>query len=168
MAVTRSWSTPGTAPVMVRVARRGTALRFAWLGAASLLVATGLYFVYQAKVQRMSGGPVVNVNAVTSPEQLLPILEFFPNRAELAPSIFDYLERSRPLRNAGALTAVIPRRQFARVKPLIAVRSARTNEGPATPLGGVMLWDCLNAATLEAVCGPKLPSTDVGNPAIVR
>ena len=38
MAVTRSWNPhgPGTAPVMVRVARRGTSLRFAWLVAASL------------------------------------------------------------------------------------------------------------------------------------
>ena len=55
---------------------------------------------------------------------MLPVLEFFPNRAELAPRVYDYLERARPLRNTGALTAVIPRRQFARVKPLIAVRSA--------------------------------------------
>jgi cell division protein FtsI/penicillin-binding protein 2/cell division protein FtsW (lipid II flippase) len=94
------------------------------LGAASLLVAAGLYFVYQAKIQRLTGGPVVNLNAVTSPEQLLPVLEFFPNRAELAPRVFDYIERSRPLRNAGALTAVIPRRQFARVKPLLVVRTA--------------------------------------------
>ena len=54
------------------------------------------------------------------------------------------------------------------VYALIAVRSAVTNEGPATPLGGVMLWACLNAATLAAVCGPKFPSTEVGKPAIVR
>ncbi len=124
MAVTRSWKMPGTAPVMVQVERRATSLRFAWLAAASLLVAVGLYFVYDAKVQRVAGGAVLNVNAVTSQEQLLPILEFFPDQAELAPRIFDYLQSARPLRNAGALTAVIPRRQFARVKPLIAVRSA--------------------------------------------
>jgi cell division protein FtsI/penicillin-binding protein 2/cell division protein FtsW (lipid II flippase) len=86
------------------------------------VVATGLWFVYQAKVQRMSGGPVLNLNTVASPDELLPVLEFFPNRAELAPRIYNYLERARPLRHTGALTAVIPRRQFARVKPLIAVR----------------------------------------------
>ena len=123
MAVTRSWTLAGTAPVMVRVERRQASARLAWLVAASLLVATGLWFVYQAKVQRMSGGPVLNVNAVASPDELLPVLEFFPNRAELAPRVYDYLERARPLRNTGALTAVIPRRQFARVKPLLAVRS---------------------------------------------
>jgi len=123
MAVTRSWTMPGTAPVMVSVPRHGASLRLAWMVAASLLVATGLWFVYQAKLQRMSGGPVLNLNVVTSADELLPVLEFFPNRAELAPRIYDYIERARPLRHTGALTAVIPRRDFARVKPLIAVRS---------------------------------------------
>jgi cell division protein FtsI/penicillin-binding protein 2/cell division protein FtsW (lipid II flippase) len=123
MAVTRSWTTAGTAPVVVRVPRPMASVRLAWLAAASLLVATGLWFVYQAKVQRMSGAPVLNLNTVASPDELLPVLEFFPNRAELAPQIYSYLERARPLRHTGALTAVIPRRQFARVKPLMAVRS---------------------------------------------
>ena len=60
MAVTRSWmagttagTAAGTAPAMVRVLRPKTPVRLAWLAAASLLVATGLWFVYQAKVQRM-------------------------------------------------------------------------------------------------------------------
>ncbi len=87
------------------------------------MVLAGLWFVYQAKVQRMSNAPVLNVNAVSSPDDLLPVLEFFPDRAELAPRIYDFLQRARPVRHAGALTAVIPRRQFARVKPLLAVRT---------------------------------------------
>src|SRR5512140_213908 len=99
MAVTRSWTVAGTAPVMVRVERRGTPARFALLVLSSLLVAIGLWFVYQAKVQRMSGGPVVNVNAVTSPDELLPVLEYFPDRTTLAPDVYRYLERARPLRN---------------------------------------------------------------------
>lgn len=123
MAVTRSWGAAGTAPVMVRVPRRAARAGFAGLAAASLLVAAGLWSVYQAKVQRMSHEHVLNLNAVTSPDELLPVLEFFPNRAELAPRIYDYIERARPLRHTGALTAVIPRRQFSRVKPLIAVRT---------------------------------------------
>ena len=123
MAVTRSWTKAGTAPVMVSVPRRRTSLRLTWQVASSLAVATGLWFVYQAKVQRMSSAPVLNLNTVTSPDELLPVLGFFPNRADLAPRIYDYLERARPLRHTGALTAVIPRRQFARVKPLMAVRS---------------------------------------------
>ena len=124
MAVTRSWTTAGATPVMVRVKRPRASLRFAWLAAASILVAVALWFVYSAKVQRMSGAQVLNLNAVHSSDELLPVLEFFPNRADLAPQVYDYLERSRPLRNAGALTAVIPRRQFARIKPLLAVRTA--------------------------------------------
>lgn len=124
MAVTRSWTTAGTAPVIVRVERPGARLQVAWLVASSVLVAVGLWFVYQAKVQRMSTGPVLNVNAIASSDELLPVLDFFPNRAEMATQIFDYLSRARPLRNTGALTSVIPRRQFARIKPLLAVRSA--------------------------------------------
>ncbi|MEO8372661.1 MAG: FtsW/RodA/SpoVE family cell cycle protein, partial [Candidatus Solibacter sp.] len=122
MAVTRSWTQPGTSPVLVRVPRRRVSVGFLWLLGASLLVATGLWSVYQAKVQRMSSAPVLNLNAVASPDDLLPVLDFFPNRADLAPQIYSYLERARPLRHTGALTAVIPRRQFARVKPLFSVR----------------------------------------------
>ncbi len=48
------------------------------------------------------------------------------------------------------------------VYELIAERSAVSKDGPATPLAGVMLWARLNAATLSAVWGPKLPSTEVG------
>ena len=135
MAVTRSWTTTGTAPVMVRVERRRASLSLACLAAASLLVLAGLWFVYQAKVQRMSSGPVLNVNAVASPEELLPVLEFFPDRADLAPRIYDFLERARPLRHAGALTAVIPRRQFARVKPLLAVRTPLEFRARASAFG---------------------------------
>src|SRR6266849_1716911 len=123
MAMTRSWTATGAAPVMVQVPRSRPSLRAAWLVAASLLVAAGLAFVYSAKVHRMGAGGQLNINTVSSPEDLLPILEFFPNRAELAPKLYDYLQRARPLRNAGALTAVIPRRQLARIKPLVIVRS---------------------------------------------
>ncbi|MEO8596016.1 MAG: FtsW/RodA/SpoVE family cell cycle protein [Candidatus Solibacter sp.] len=120
--MTRSWTQPGTTPVILKVSRRRVSVGFLWLFAASLAVAIGLGFVFQAKMQRMSDAPVLNLNAVVSPEELLPVLEFFPNRTDLAPQIYQYLERARPLRHTGALTAVIPRRQFARVKPLFSVR----------------------------------------------
>jgi cell division protein FtsW (lipid II flippase)/cell division protein FtsI/penicillin-binding protein 2 len=108
---------------MVRVPRRRATVGLAWLVASSLVVAGGLWSVYRAKVLRTSHAPVLNLNVVTSPEELLSVLEFFPNRAELAPRIYAYLERARPLAHTGSLTAVIPRRQFARVKPLMSVRS---------------------------------------------
>jgi cell division protein FtsI/penicillin-binding protein 2/cell division protein FtsW (lipid II flippase) len=123
MPITRSWTAAGTAPVIVQARRPIPALRFFWLVAASTLVAAGLFFVYQAKVQRLSNIPVLNVNTVQSPDELKPVLEAFPNHDELAPKVFDYLERARPLRHAGALTAVIPRREFPRIKPLLSVRT---------------------------------------------
>ena len=137
MAVTRSWTAPGAAPgstigatpVMLRASQRATpAAGLGWLLAASLLVAAGLAVVYAAKIQRMTDSPTarqLNLNTVASPDDLLPILEFFPNRAELAPKLYDYLQRARPLRNAGALTAIVPRRQLARLKPLVIVRTAQ-------------------------------------------
>ena len=124
MAVTRSWRAPGAAPVLIRTPRHtAPANGVIWLLGASLLVAGALGMVYQAKIARLSGTQAVNINAVRSPDDLLPILDFFPNRVELAPKLFDFVQRARPLRNAGALTGVIPRRQLARLKPLIAVRT---------------------------------------------
>jgi cell division protein FtsW (lipid II flippase) len=117
MAVTKSWTATG--PVIIstdRAARPRLAL--IPLLAASLLVAAGLAGVYSAKLQRATGQPL-NVNTIVSPDDLLPVLESFPDRADLAPRIFD----ARPIRNAGALSRVMPRRQVARLKPLIAVRS---------------------------------------------
>jgi cell division protein FtsI/penicillin-binding protein 2/cell division protein FtsW (lipid II flippase) len=94
----------------------------AWLLGASVCVGAALVSVYGAKLQRLSGEPL-NINAVQSPDALLPVLESFPNRAELAEKIFEYVQRVHPLRNAGALTRVMPRRDVTRLKPLIAVRS---------------------------------------------
>ena len=69
MAVTRSWTMAGPAPVIIPVQRRRSSHILAWLMASSLLVAAGVWFVYQAKLQRISENPVVNLNSVTSPEQ---------------------------------------------------------------------------------------------------
>ena len=97
MAVTRSWSAPGAAagpsaasgvaPVMLRTKSGATpAAGLGWLLAASLLVAAGLAMVYAAKIQRMADHPTdrqLNLNKVGSPDDLLPILEFFPNRDQV-------------------------------------------------------------------------------------
>jgi len=121
MAVTRSWTQ--AAPVLIQRARPPRpALGLPWLLAASVLVAAALGAVYSAKLQRMPAQPL-NLNAVRSADDLLPVLEAFPDRAELAPKLFDYLQRARPIANVGALVRVMPRRQVARLKPLVAVRS---------------------------------------------
>src|SRR5262249_43024280 len=91
--------------------------------ASSVLVVAGLWCVYYAKMQRTESAHLLNLNRVQSAEELLPVFDVLPNRADLAPTVYDYLLRARPLRNAGALSPVVPRRQLARIKPLIAVRS---------------------------------------------
>ena len=120
MAVTKSWTT--SVPVIIRERSARPRLALAWLLICSGLVAAGVAAVYQAKLTRFSAQPL-NINAVSSSDELLPVLEAFPDRAELAPKIYEYLERARPLANAGALTRVLPRRQLTRLKPLIAVRT---------------------------------------------
>jgi len=124
MAVTRSWTGSGAVPVMVRVQQHAVpAISYWWVSVASLVVAAGMGAIYLAKVQRIDATQPVNLNRVASPEDLLPVLDFFPNRTEFAPKLYDFLQRARPLRNAGALTAVVSRRQLARLKPLVAVRT---------------------------------------------
>jgi cell division protein FtsI/penicillin-binding protein 2/cell division protein FtsW (lipid II flippase) len=110
VAVTRSWTAAGAQPVVVKFEKRPAARsRLAWLVCASLLVGAGLAMVYAAKIARLNRGEFVNLNMVTAPEELLPLLESFPERAErelVAEKTFEFLERARPLRNVGALSAL--------------------------------------------------------------
>ncbi len=139
MAVTRSWQASAAAPATILVRKRGAAPRaqWAWLFAASLFVAAGLASVFAAKSIQMQEAPrLLNLNAVQSPEQLLPLLESFPDRDErgrIAQRTFEFLQTARPIANAGALAALrasaqpaSPRRALlplARIKPLVAVRT---------------------------------------------
>jgi cell division protein FtsW (lipid II flippase)/cell division protein FtsI/penicillin-binding protein 2 len=135
MAVTRSWTAAGAKPAVIAVAGPGPARSgWWWLIAASVLVAVGLAMVYTAKMQRIGHGELVNLNTVGAPEELLPLLESFADRterAQVAETTFDFLQRHRPLRNVGALarlrlsTARLNRFPAARLKPLMAVRTAR-------------------------------------------
>jgi len=95
MAVTRSWTARGPRRTVVAVRKTAPARHaFLWLACASLLVAAGLAMVYAAKVQRWEGAAqAVNVNAVTSPQQLLPLLESIADRSEreaAAQKVFDF------------------------------------------------------------------------------
>jgi cell division protein FtsW (lipid II flippase)/cell division protein FtsI/penicillin-binding protein 2 len=114
MALTRSWTAPGARPEVVNVRKPAAPpSELVWLLGASLFVAAGLAMVYAAKSEGFAGaeerlkrGELVNVNLVTGPEQLLPLLESFPGRAErelVAQKTFDFLARARPLGNVGAL-----------------------------------------------------------------
>ncbi|MGO9256573.1 MAG: FtsW/RodA/SpoVE family cell cycle protein [Bryobacteraceae bacterium] len=138
MAVTRSWTGAGALPTVVSIAQARKAERggIAWLAAASLLVAAGLVMVYAAKSQSFPAAQLIDVNRVASPEELLPALEVVPDRAErenAAQSMFEFLERARPVRNIGALSALRRRGAsgaalwaripLARLKPLLMVRT---------------------------------------------
>ena len=133
MPVTKSWT--AAAPQMVRVEPRPASRgQLAWLFCASLFVAAGLAMVYAGKIYSFSGaGNLVDLNRVSSPEELMPLLESIPDRSErdaAAQQTFDFIDRHRPLRNVGALsglrkpgtrTRLLP---LARIKPLMAVRTA--------------------------------------------
>lgn len=137
MPVTRSWTAPGAKPAVVRIdSRRTAAANWVWLVCASLFVAAGLTMVYFAKLQNFAGaGSLVNLNRVSSAEELMPLLESFPNRAEVAQSTFEYLQRARPLRNVGALRrAHLP---LSKLKPLMIVRT------PAEFYADFLKWSLL-------------------------
>ncbi len=110
MAVTKSWAAAAPAVISVRKTAPAPRGEWMWLIGASLFVAGGLASVFAAKSLQMEGAErLVNLNTVQSADQLLPLLEPFPNRAErelVAQRTFDYLMSVRPLRNAGALTGL--------------------------------------------------------------
>src|SRR5450432_2157008 len=135
MAVTRSWTGPGSKPAIVAIEGRGQPpSEIWWLVSASLLVAAGLAIVYAAKAEpfasvaeKLHRGELVNVNTVSAPDDLLPLLESFPGptgRAAIAEKTFDFLQRARPLRNVGALRRLqlLP---LSKLKPLMVVRTPR-------------------------------------------
>jgi len=131
MAVTRSWTAK---PFVVSVATPAPPRsELVWLMGASLFVAAALAMVYSAKVHSFtSATQMVNLNTVSSPEELLPLLEAYPDRTQrddLARQTLEFLERARPLRNVGALAGLHtsgtrrPLLALAKLKPLMTVRT---------------------------------------------
>src|SRR6478672_5757961 len=136
MPVTKSWTDKTIAPPVERIAapiRRRSELP--WLVAASLLVGTGLWLLFTAKTQaipdvesKLARNELLNLNAVTSADQLEPFLRLQDpvQRRELAARSYAVLEKAQPLRNVGALSKL--RRQglpLAKLKPLFIVRTPR-------------------------------------------
>ena len=78
-----------------------------------MMVCAGLALVLLAKTSnfselsaRMERGDLLNLNAVTAPEQLWPFLQVFPEAPErelAAEKVFAYVQTHRPLPNVGAL-----------------------------------------------------------------
>jgi hypothetical protein len=99
------------------------------LAGASVLVVCGLAFVYTAKTQnfpdvseRLRHGGLVNLNAVSSVEQLTPSLD-----AADAEKVLAFLRTARPLRNVGTFSRLRRDRKpllpVARLKPGWVVRT---------------------------------------------
>jgi cell division protein FtsI/penicillin-binding protein 2/cell division protein FtsW (lipid II flippase) len=142
MAVTRSWTARGAAPAVIAV-EKPKPPKSHWLAlfCASALVACGLAMVYSAKMRGFSAEQqLVNLNAVSSPQELLPVLEIYQDREQreaAAQNIFDLLQRARPLVNVGTLARVRPRVPLARIKPMLIVRT------PAEFTKEFLLWAAL-------------------------
>ncbi len=118
MAVTRSWEQQAAVklgafqpPVPAERKRE-----LWWLLGASLMVGAGLVIVCLAKTQgfaelqpRLARGELLNLNAVTAEDQLLPFLQIFPSEGErhlAAGKLWAYLQDHRPVPNLGALTRI--------------------------------------------------------------
>ncbi|MGA2146990.1 MAG: FtsW/RodA/SpoVE family cell cycle protein [Bryobacteraceae bacterium] len=131
MAVTRSWAESGEHRLeQSRLTEHAQAARrkqkaprgeFLWLLSASILVAAGLAMVFASKSYSFAGADrLVNLNTVASADELLPLLAPFANRDEralAAERTFEFLERSRPLANIGALAALRVTREEADSDP---------------------------------------------------
>jgi cell division protein FtsW (lipid II flippase)/cell division protein FtsI/penicillin-binding protein 2 len=152
MPVTRSWEAPISALSLKTLAPPVPAERkreLWWLLAASLVVAAGLAIVYFAKTQDfpaetqgIAQGGLLNLNAVTSANQLLPYLALIPDpgqRAEAAEKLFDYIQRARPLPNVGAL-AHLRRSKTQRLLPLVRLKPLFIVRTPAEYTREYLIW----------------------------
>lgn len=118
MAVTKSWESS----VQSRLDFEGKSKpierrrEFWFLLGATILVACGMALVYTAKTQdfpllqqKLGSGELININAVTSANDLANALFFFSDseeRAYAAEHLYQFLLKNRPLANAGALSRI--------------------------------------------------------------
>jgi cell division protein FtsW (lipid II flippase)/cell division protein FtsI/penicillin-binding protein 2 len=141
LAVTKSWESKviSTGAKGALAPARISWREFGWLGMSSLLVAIGLLLVYSAKTVNfpessaaLAHGGLIDLNGVTSPEQLFPFLKVFQDdaqRKQVAGKMFDYISTHRPVPNVGALARLrsaprIPLLPLAKLKPVFVVRTA--------------------------------------------
>ncbi len=108
-----------------------------WMAGASFLVAAGLALAYAAKTQNFADvsallrhGDILNLNDVSSADQLMPSLDVIPDAAERqadAEKLLAFLRAAHPLRNVGTLSRLReqhkPLLPVSRLKPLWVVRT---------------------------------------------
>lgn len=95
--------------------------------AASLVVAAGLWLVFAAKTRDLSTEHVVNLNQLSSPQELIPYLKMIPSGADqdrIANRIYDAKRRGVRFDNDGAIARMrlLTASQFAALKPSLIVR----------------------------------------------
>ena len=108
-----------------------------WLAGALVLIAGGLAFVYAAKTQnfpdvseRLRHGDLLNLNAVSSAEQVAPFLDIVQDKAEReddAEKLLAFLRAAHPLRNVGTVSRLRQQRKpllpVSKLKPAWVVRT---------------------------------------------
>ncbi len=129
MAVTRSWEQRAIVQIGPWEKRAPTERKheLPWLVGASVMVCTGLILVLLAKTSnfaemsaRLERGELLNLNTVSTPEELAPFLQLFPDSAErelVAEKMVSYVQMHRPLPNVGALARLRISRQEIESEP---------------------------------------------------
>jgi len=157
MAVTRSWETRVALELEARKPPVPPERRreLWWLLAASLLVAGALALVYSAKARdfdeartNLAAGSLLNLNTLANPAALVPFLEVMPaaEREAAANATFEFVERSRPLANVGALARLKdPKLPLGRLKSLMIVRT------PSEHLREFLIWSAIYFAAFHGV-----------------
>jgi cell division protein FtsW (lipid II flippase) len=133
---------------------------FLWLLGAALLIAGGLYLVFEAKTRDfaevekgLASRKILNLNELSSREDLLPLLTVFPDPAERRFAARKIYYLSGSLSNVGALVrGAGPREgqhlnteQFRALKPLFVVRR------PAQFRRDFLVWSVLYLFSFFAV-----------------
>lgn len=136
MAITRSWESSIALKLDSREVPKSPERghEFRWLLGTSLLVACGLGLVLLAKTEdfpeariRLAGGELLNLNAISSPDQLLPPLEVVDDSAKrqaVAERFAAFLKEHRPVANVGSL-AHLRLARISKIKPLLVVRTPK-------------------------------------------
>ena len=129
MPVTRSWEQRAIVQIgsFERTVPPERRRELPWLIGASVMVCAGLVLVFLAKTAnfhdlsaRLEQKELLNLNAVRTPEELLPFLQFFPDPLErelAADKILTYVVNHRPLPNIGALARLRLTRQEIENEP---------------------------------------------------
>jgi hypothetical protein len=158
VAITKSWERSVVLKLAEDPAPRARRREGVWLGAASILAAFGLTLVCAAKMAELSNatariahGELVNLNAVSSAEQMEPFLAMFADagsRQDAADKVFRLIQESKRIPNVGALARVRvngKRLPISRIKPLMVVRT------PREFLTQYVLWCCIYLAAFWMV-----------------